>query len=48
MDYNTYDAKEQLLDKESPERNGTAQKVHISNTKLKKPNLNSSLIILSV
>lgn len=47
MDYNNYDPHEKFLDKESPERVGS-KRVHPSISKLKPPNLNNSLIVLSV
>jgi hypothetical protein len=48
MDYNTYDLQEKFIDKDiSPERMNS-KRVHPSISKMKPPNLNNSLVVLSV
>jgi hypothetical protein len=48
MDYNNYDIQEKFLDKDiSPERMNT-KRVHPSISKMKPPNVNNSLVVLSV
>lgn len=48
MDYNNYDPQEKFLEKDlSPERTNS-KRVHPSISKLKPPNLNNSIVVLSV